>query len=447
MRRPERMGVDPIFRLIVFFAVPSIAGMVSNALYNIVDRVFVGRCVGAEGLAAIGLCFSFMIFNLGIALLFGVGAATLISTALGEKDEKRAESVLGTAAACVFLTSCAVALLSAWRLDDLLALSGADAALLPGAREYLRVILLGIPLANLSFALNFCIRAEGRPAIAMGTQMLGASLNIVLDALFIVYMEMGIAGAAWGTILSQAASALWVMSFYARRAGVLRFRAKNLVPRAAVLSRILPLGASSCLTEVSFTLYIVFFNRALSAYGGTLAVSAFGAFMGWDSLLFMPVIGIGEATQTLFAYNNGARLMKRVLGILKGALALAAGYFFCSAVIVYFWAEEMMRLFTSEPDLLGMAAWGARISYSGVLFVGIALITIHFFQGMGKAGTCFFLNLTRQALFLIPLVLLLPRFFGLFGVWCCFPATDLASGAVSLCFLLREYARNLKEFE
>jgi Na+-driven multidrug efflux pump len=170
--------------------------------------------------------------------------------------------------------------------------------------------------------------------------------------------------------------------------------------------------------------------------------------MGWDSLLFMPVIGIGEAVQTLFAYNYGARLMGRILALLKCALVLAAGYFFVSAVSVYFWAGPMLRLFTTDPVLLAMAEQGARISYVGVLFVGIALITINFFQGMGRARICLFLNLARQTLFLIPAVLILPRFFGLWGVWCCFPVMDTASGALAVFFLLREYRRlGLREFE
>ncbi|MDR2174478.1 MAG: MATE family efflux transporter [Synergistaceae bacterium] len=448
MQRPERMGTEPVLKLIVSFAVPSIAGMLANALYNIVDRIFVGRVVGAEGLAAIGLCFSFMIFNVGLCLLFGVGGATLISIALGENDEERAEKILGTVTAGIFIASLAVAVFCALKLDWILSVSGANETLLPSAREYLRIILLGIPLANMAFTLNFCVRAEGRPTFAMGTQILGALSNIVFDALFIVWGGMGIAGAAWGTIISQGLSALWIASFYVRRAGVVRFKMKNFLPRPSVLGRVLLLGFSSFLTDMSFTLFMVLFNRALSAHGGSLAVSAFGAFMGWDSLLFMPVIGIGEAVQTLFAYNYGARLMGRILGILKWALILASGYFFSSAVSVYFWAGEMLRLFTTDPDLLALAEQGARISYSGVLLVGIALITVSFFQGMGRARVCLFLNLARQTLFLIPAVWFLPRIFGLTGIWHCFPVMDFASGALALCLLLREYKRlGLKEFE
>ncbi|MDR2136969.1 MAG: MATE family efflux transporter, partial [Synergistaceae bacterium] len=373
MHKPERMGTEPILKLIVLFALPSIAGMLANALYNIVDRMFVGLYVGPAGLAAISLCFSFMIFNMAICMLLGVGAGPLISIALGEKDEERAGRILGTAAAGAFVTACAVSLLGSWKIDAILELIGTSETLFSPARDYLRIILWGVPFANAAFTLNFCIRAEGRPAFAMGTQIVGAFSNIILDALFIVGMDMGVAGAAWGTIISQGISAAWVLSFYLRRLGVLRLKFGNFT--LSLLTRMLPLGFSAFLTELSFTLFALFFNRALLTYGGDLAVSAMGAFMGWDSLLFLPVIGIGEAAGTLFAYNYGARLPGRILEILKWALSLGTAYFICSATSVYLWAEKMLRLFTSDAELLEMAAEGARISYTGLLFVEITLIS------------------------------------------------------------------------
>ena len=271
MQNPERMGTEPIIKLIAAFGLPSIVGMLANALYNIVDRIFVGRIVGPDGLAAISLGFPFMIFNMAVCLLFGVGASPLIAIALGKNDAEgsgiqRAERILGTALSAVLAAACGIAAFCLWNLDSLLRLSGAGDALLPPAREYLRIILWGVPLSSVAFSLNFCIRAEGRPAFAMGTQTLGALSNIVLDALFIKYMGMGVAGAAWGTIISQGFAAAWVVSFYLRRRGVLRLRVKNLVPRFVTLAHILPLGFASFMTEISFTLFLVLFNRSLTNY-------------------------------------------------------------------------------------------------------------------------------------------------------------------------------------
>jgi putative MATE family efflux protein len=446
MDKPERMAIEPVPKLIILFALPSIAGMLANALYNIVDRMFVGLYVGPGGLAAISLCFPFMIFNMAICLLLGVGAGPLMSIALGEKDEKRAERILGTTVVGAFVAACAVSLLGCWKIDAILRLVGTSETLLPQAREYLRIILWGIPFANIAFTLNFCIRAEGRPTFAMGTQMVGAFCNIILDALFIVGMDMGVAGAAWGTIISQGISAAWVLSFYLRRLGVLRLNPRSFAP--SLLTQMLPLGFSSFLTEASFTLFSLLFNRALVTHGGDLAVSAMGAFMGWDSLLFLPVMGIGEAAGTLFAYNYGARSLGRILEILKWALGLGSVYFACSAGSVYLWAEKMLRLFTADAELLEMASEGARISYTGTLFVGITLISLSFFQGLGRAKICLFLNLTRQFIFLIPAIWFLPKIWGLSGVWYCFPAMDVGGGLVALCFLLRAYGRlGLRELE
>ncbi|MDR1731005.1 MAG: MATE family efflux transporter [Synergistaceae bacterium] len=448
MQRPERMGVEPIPRLILSFALPSITGMLANALYNIVDRIFVGRLVGPGALAAISICFPFMLFLMALSLLFGTGAAPLMTLALGEKNFPRAERVLGGAMSTVLAAALCIALAGHLSLDGLLRFSGAGETLLPSAREYMRIILWGVPFSVIALALNFCIRAEGHPTFAMGTQILGALCNIALDALFVGVLSMGIAGAALGTVISQALSAFWVASFYIRRMGVLRFRAASLVPRPVLLARIFSLGLSPCLSELSFTLFFVLFNHALRFHGGDIAVSAMGAFMGWDSLLFLPVIGVAEAMQTIFAYNQGARLFGRVLDALKWALATASGYFFLSAVTVYFFAEEMLRLFTTDEDLLRTAILGARISYAAVQFVGIALIVTSFFQGLGRAGTCLTLSLARQFVFLIPSILILPRFFGLTGVWFCFPAVDAASGLFALFLLLREYNRSkLAEYD
>lgn len=441
MNRPERMGTEPVLKLIASFALPSITGMLANALYNIVDRMFVGRVVGTQALAAISVCFPFMLFVMSVCLLFGVGAAPLMSIALGEGDRARAERVLGNATMAVLTGGIFVSVAGYVAMDDILRLSGASDALLPMARGYMKIILFGVPFSVLAFTLNFCIRAEGRPAFAMGTQVLGALSNIVLDTLFIVYMRMGIAGAAWGTIVSQAIAALWVGSFYFRRLGVLRLRPVNFVPRLSLLGRIIPLGLSPCLTELSFTIFFVLFNRALRTYGGDLAVSAMGAFMGWDSLLFLPVIGIGEAVQTLFAYNYGARLWGRVLEAFKWALAMASAYFILSATAVYFLAEQMLLVFTNDMELLKIAAEGARISYAGVQFVGIALITTSFFQGLARTGICLTLSIARQIIFLMPPILILPRIFGLTGVWYCFPAVDTGGGLLALFFLLREYRK------
>ena len=441
MLRPERMGREPVLKLIVAFALPSIAGMLAGSLYNIVDRMFVGRVVGPEGLAAISVCFPFMLILISLCFLFGIGALPLISRALGERAPERAELVLGNVVSSILILGVALTVFGLLETDSLLRLSGADEKLLPMAREYMRIILMGVPAAMFSFAMNFCVQAEGQPLFAMGTQIVGAVSNTILDALFIWGWGWGIAGAAWGTILSQMLSMLWVSSFYWRRRGCLRIRASCCVPRLDVLERILALGFPPFLTEVSFSVFFILFNRSMNTYGGPIAVSALGAFLGWDSLLFLPVIGVGEAVQAIFGYNWGARLPGRVLEALKWALILATGYFVGSVLVVRLFVHEMLLFFTADPGLLALASEGMGIAYAGSVFSGIALIANSFFQGLGRARLSLLLTLSRQFLMLIPAILILPRFWGVKGVWACFPALDMGGGVLAFFLLLRYYKK------
>ncbi|NLL37740.1 MAG: MATE family efflux transporter [Fretibacterium sp.] len=438
----ERMEREPIIKLIISFSLPGVAGTLANSLYNIVDRIFVGKIVGTEGLAAISVCFPIMLLGVSLCLLIGLGSAPLIAIALGEEDRERAERVLGQACGALLLLGGLIFLVGRANLDFVLRLSGAGPAVLPMAREYLRIVLLGFPISLLGFGLNFCLRAEGRPGFAMGTQVLGALVNILLDALFIYKLKMGVIGAAWGTVLAQAVSAAWVFSFYLLRRGILRIRLRAITPDMRLLRRIGALGLSSCLAELSFTLLIVLFNQTLRRYGGDLAVSAIGIFTGWDSLLFLPAIGIGDAVQTLFGYNWGAGRPERVLDSLKWALALTSGYFALSSLGVRLFIDPMMRCFTSDPELLSLAAEGMLISYSAVVFSGIALVTSNFFQGLGKARLSLFLTLHRQFLLLIPPILILPPLLGVRGVWFCFPVVDLGGGVLAL-FMLVRYCKKL----
>lgn len=441
MQQPERMGQEPVLKLIVSFALPSIAGLLANSLYNFVDRLFVGRIVGPAGLAAISVCYPFMVLVIALGLLLGVGSVTLISAALGERNTPGAELVLGNVLFASALLGGLLTVLGFANVDLLLRLSGAGEELLPQAREYMKIILIGVPFGMVAFVANFCVRAEGRPAFAMGTQIVGALANILLDGLFIWGWGWGVAGAAWGTALSQMLSMIWVLSFYGRRRSCLRLCAASAVPRPALLWRAMALGFASFLSDLSFSLFFVLFNRAMSTYGGPIALSALGVFLGWDSLLFLPVMGIADAVQAIFGYNWGARLQTRVLETLKWALTLSAGYFAGSAVLVYFFAEGMILLFTDDPQLLILARDGMSIAYSGVILAGLELIANSFFQGVGRAGLAFLLSLSRQILMLIPAILILPRLWGVDGVWACFPALDVGGGTLAFFLLLRYYKK------
>jgi len=434
--KSDYMGTEPILKLIIKFALPSIIGLLAHSLYNLVDRMFVGHYVGTDALAAISICFPYMMFSFALAIMPSAGGSVLISMALGEQNRQNAEKALANGLLMAFSASLILTLAGYLYAPVIIKLSGGSGTVGAIAEEYLSIIVWGVPFLTFSFAMSGYIRAQGSPKYAMGALVAGALCNIALDALFIVYFGWGVRGAAIATVLSQFVALVWALSFFIFKIGELRVHIRNFIPERSIILRIFMIGLSPAITESAFALFMLLFNRALARHGGDLAISAMGIFMGWDSLLFLPVIGIGEAVQPLFGYNYGARLNRRLDTALKTAIALACGYFLCSMFVVLFFTEHMVRLFTYDQELISIAVTAMKIGYSGVIFVGITIIANNYLQGIGRAKLSIFLTLSRHLLFLIPSILILPELFGLMGVWASFPVIDLCGGMVSVVLLI-----------
>jgi putative MATE family efflux protein len=446
MERAKRMGEDSIPRLLFHFSGPAITGLLANALYNIVDRIFVGHAVGPTGIASIGVAFPFMVAVIAVGLLIGVGSSALISISLGEKKRRRAEIVLGNAIALLAIASIVGFLLGWLFLDEILRLGGATDLLLPHARKYLRIIIMGIPFSLFSFGFNYFIRAEGAPRFAMMTLLLGAGINIVLDAVMILVFDMGLEGAAFATIVAQLIAALWAVSFFARKKGSLRIRFIHLRFRKNVIKRIISIGTAPFILEAGFTFILGVLNQTLKIYGGEIAISALGIFFSLDSLFFLPVLGIGEGAQPIIGYNFGAKQIERVKATIKWALFGALSFFALSFIMVYFFAEPLVMIFNStSPELIKLAARGLMISYSCVVFAGISIVASYTFQALGLGRQSLFLNVLRHVLFFIPPILLLPPMMGTDGVWLAFPISDVGGGILA-SFLLRREFRDLDRF-
>ena len=320
IERSSAMGTESLTGLILRFSLPGIVGMVANALYNIVDRIFVGRAVDPMGIGAIAVGFPFMMLVIAFSTLIGVGAGSLVSISLGERRRSRAERAMGNALLLLAGGGVLATVVGSLFIEEILTLSGVTPTLMPMAREYLGIVVWGIPLSALGFGLNYFIRAEGSPRFAMFGLVLGAVMNILLDALFIFTFRMGIGGAALATVLSQGITALWSAWYYLARMGELRFRPRNLIPSPDVLGRIFAVGLAPFLTELSFTFVLILFNRLLRRYGGDMAVSAMGIFFSLDSLFFLPVLGLAGGVQPIIGYNFGARNYERVIRAVKIAL-------------------------------------------------------------------------------------------------------------------------------
>lgn len=443
MDRSERMGTGSIPRLLLHFAAPAITGLVAHALYNIVDRIFVGHTVGPSGIAAITVAFPFMITVMSFGILVGVGSSSLISIFLGERRKAEAERVIGNALTLLAGGSIFLVVAGYLFLDPILLLSGASRTIIPQARSYLGIILAGIPFSSLSFGFNYFIRAEGHPRYAMFTLILGALLNTILDAVLIIHFDMGLQGAAIATVISQATAALWVSLFYWRGKGSLAISLNNLGIEWAVTRRILAIGFPPFLLEMTFVLTLSLVNRMVHYHGGDMGISAVGIFFSLDSLLFLPVIGIGEGVQPLIGYNFGSGDHSRVIHAVKLALLWAFAFFSLSFCIIMFFPGQLVSLFNRESfELMEMTVRGMRISYLCLPLLSVTIITGFTLQSLGKARASLLLNLCRQVVFWIPFIIILPVFLGLDGVWMSFPISD-ALGSILASFILWKQIRGL----
>ena len=447
MDNTDRMGERPIPELLLHFAAPAITGLVVNALYNIVDRIFVGHAVGPDGIAAITVSFPFMMFAMSYCILVGVGSSSLISISLGRQDTERAGKVLGNGILLLVAGTLLYVLVGARFLERILMLSGASRSLLPFSKVYLTIILWGIPFSNISMGFNYFIRAEGRPDYAMFTLIIGAVLNIILDWLLIMVFSMGIAGAALATVIAQMAASFWVISFYLFRRGNIRIGWRSLAPMIKIIGKIIVIGASPFLMEVTFTFILVLMNRVIRTYGGDMGISAVGIFFSLDSLLFLPVLGIGEGLQPLVGYNYGARIYSRVIHTVKLALIAAIGFFLLSFTVIMVFPYPLVHLFnTTSEDLIKLTVRGMRLGYMGLPVAAVGIVASYTLQSLGKARESLILNITRQFVFFLPCLIFLPKLVGLDGVWLSLPASDVMGGILG-GFILRGEMRKMKNKE
>lgn len=430
------------------FAIPAMIGMIAGAVYNIVDRVFVGRYVGTNGLAAITICFPTMLLMFAFSLLISVGGASRVSILRGARKQRPAEQALAHAFMLLALVGVGGAVFSLTPgIDWLLLLSGASEEIIPPARSYLRIILIGGPFALVGAGINSLVRACGSPRYAMATQIIGALTNVVLDAFFIAGLGMGVEGAAYGTVIAQALVTACGVGFFYTEFTPLRIRLHFLLrPRWKVIKKIISVGVSPFIVELSFVLYMTVMNRTIHSYGGDMGLSVLGVFFSIDSLLFLPSLAIGEAIQPIVGYNYGAGKPDRVIKTIKLAMIFATVFYAFSFLFAELFAEEMMMLFSSDPELLRLGVPGMRIGYIGLIFVGVPIITSSALQGLGRARAALTMSFFRHIIFMFAPLLILPKIFGIWGIWMSFPTGDIF-GCTMAVFFLRSLIKWLRSSE
>lgn len=442
MENTQELGKSGIFKLILNFSGPAMVGMMVMSIYNIVDRIYIGQAMGPPGIAGVAVGYPLVMVRIALTLLVAIGAASLVSIRLGENRRKEAEQVLGNAITMFFFIALLITPASLLFLEPLLRLFGASDAVLPYAMDYMRIIAAGSAFPMISFGGNHIIRAEGNPRFAMYTLLIGAVINIILDPILIFALDMGMAGAAYATVIAQAASALWVIGYFLRGHSLLRVVPVNFRMKPKLAGNIISIGTAPFFKELANSLIMILLNNCLLLYGGDVAVSAMGVIYSMTTLLMMPVIGISQGVQPIIGYNFGARQLKRVKEALYLATLVATGVVTVAFLLIYLFPDISFRLFNDDPDLIAVGTEGLRIYFMMMPFLGFQIVGANYFLAVGKPRQSIFLNLSRQVVFLIPALLILPRFWKLPGVWGAQPVADVLAVVVT-AFLLRGEIRNL----
>ncbi|MFP5527541.1 MATE family efflux transporter [Peptococcus simiae] len=438
--RRRMLGDMPVGQLLMRFSVPAIIGMIVSALYNVVDRIFLGM-VSGQAIGAVYITFPIILVIMALSMLVGIGATTLISIRLGEDNHQEAERILGNAFIIMMVMSLVISLVILLFADPLLRVFGATPSLLPLAALYMRIVCLALPLQMVSFSLNSVIRAEGNPTLAMVTMMVGTLVNVVLDYLFIVQLGWGVAGAAWATVAGMAVSGLWILFYFLTGRSLLKLRAGYFRLDLALVRRIMALGIPSFGMQLANSLVITVINYELKIYGGDNALAAMGIIHSVSTLCFFPLFGINQGVQPIIGFNFGARQLHRVREALFKAIGAGTCFALASFILIMVFTDDIVRVFASNPETLAAIGdytrQGLRINILFLPILGLGIVGGTYFQATGRAAIATFLSLTRQLIILVPCVVIFARLWGVTGVWMGYPASDLASTILVTYFLFR----------
>ena len=447
------LGTERIRKLLVQYAVPAIIAMTASSLYNMVDSIFIGHGVGP--LAISGLALTFPLMNLAAAFgsLVGVGAATLISMRLGQRDYETAQRVLGNVLVLNLIIGIAFGLVALLFLDPILYFFGASEATIGYAREYMTVILLGNVVTHMYLGLNSVLRASGHPRKSMYATINTVIINTILDPLFIFGFGWGIRGAAIATVLAQVISLVWQLRILSNKQELLHFRRGIYRLRKKIVRDMLAIGMSPFLMNLAACFIVILINKGLKEYGGDLMIGAYGIVNRLAFFFVMIVMGLNQGMQPIAGYNFGARQYDRLMHVLKltviGATCVTSLGFLLGELLPH-WA---VAVFTTDEELIRLAAEGMRIVFLCFPIIGFQMVTTNFFQSIGMAPKAIFLSLSRQLLFLLPGLLFLPDILagmgynGSWGVWCSMPLSDLLASLVAALMLLRELRRFRKRMQ
>ncbi len=429
---------EKIGSLLLKYSLPAIVGMLVSSLYNIIDRVFIGQGVGAMAISGLALTLPLSTMVAAIGTLVGIGASSRISIVLGMKDLRWARNILGNAFMLTFLLSAVLITLSMIYMDKVLVAFGGSEQTIPYAEAYLNIVIPGSVLTNLSYSFSGIMRAAGYPQKSMYTILIGVGLNVILDPIFIFGFDMGIQGAAVATVISMFASAVFVMAHFFNPRHPVHFRWNCFRPKKRIIRNIVSIGMAPFLMNLTASGVNIIMNHQLVRGGGDLAIGAYGIVNSYAILIVMCVMGLCQGMQPIVGYNYGAQKYKRMKDTLLMTIRVAFVIMGIGWLLGELIPKWLVSAFTTDPDLLAMATRGMRLACLMFPVVGFQIVVSTFFQSISKAPKAIFMGLTRQVIFLIPLLYLFSNWWGLFGVWLAIPVSDLLAALVALLFLLAE---------
>ena len=435
-----------ISKIVWEYALPGIIGTVVTALYNVIGRIFIGHGVGALAISGLAITLPVMNLTTSLGMLVGAGASARISISLGKKDKKTSEMILGNSLLLTIILNAVFITLIYIYLEPILRSFGASDLTLPFAYDYLKIVLLGNVFVSLGYNFNAMMRASGYPKKAMITMLIGAVFSIILTPIFLYGFNMGIQGVAWATVVSMFLGMIFVMHHFMQKRSLIRLKLKYIKLNKKIITAIVSIGMSPFSMQVAASGVAVLMNTSLIRYGGDLAVGAYGIINTILMLFLMIIMGLNQGTQPIIGYNYGAGNYKRVRETLMYSIKIATSITTSGALIALIFPEIFANAFTSDAELKSITVRGLRISVSALPLVGIQIVSSSFFQSIGSATKSLIQSLSRQLIFLIPAIIILPRIFKLDGLWIAMPFSDIVSFILSL-FLLIFQLRQLKKIE
>ena len=439
------LGTEKISTLLLQYAVPAIIAMTAASLYNITDSIFIGHGVGKDAIS--GLVPTFPLINLAAAFgaMVGIGASTLLSIRMGQKDYDSANKILGNVVVLNLITGASFALIFYFALDPFLIFFGASEKTLPYARDFMQIILLGNIVSHVYYGLNAVLRASGQPEKSMYATLMTVGINLILNPLFIFGFKWGIRGSALATVISQCVMLAWQYSLFNKKTSFLRFSLEGLKLKKKIVTDSLSIGLSQFLMNAAASVIVILITRGMRDTGGDDAVGAYGIVNRISFLFVMVVIGLNQGMQPIAGYNYGAKNYERVISVFKktvffATIAMCAGFLMAQIM-----PHHIAALFTPDVNQANLAAAGMRIIFCVFPIVGFQIVTSNFFQSTGMVKKSIFLSLTRQVLFLIPLLIILPKIWGTNGVWWSMPISDAVASVVA-AFMLFSQLRKFSKF-